>query len=249
MYCGGVLGYHKCEGKSVQNLVCAPKMGSSLTDNPDETKTSVTVTCRLWEDLMCPAPVTGHQRFHRCGSSPASLWVRPDPQHPSPVWLWQMSINRVFSQVVFPVAGWIYCVEAADIQSWLSKPSKPRLCSRGSVVAPQASTDISWSIIWDSSLHYPHRGEWTQEPSWYCRQVCRWLFQVAEWQLEHVKIIWPCLKGWLEPRFTRMALLLAQYKWLQLWKAGAQPCSKAKALPNHHGTQGLMHPAVSWLGT
>lgn len=38
------------EGRSVQNVVCAPKMGSSLVDNPDQTKTSMTVTCRLWEE-------------------------------------------------------------------------------------------------------------------------------------------------------------------------------------------------------
>lgn len=109
--CGGVLGHHVCEGRSVQNLVSAPRMGSSLMHNPDQTKTSMTVTCRLWEELICAAPcillgqVTGHQLLHRCSFNEASLGMGLDCRHPGPVWLWQMSINRVFSQVFFPAAG------------------------------------------------------------------------------------------------------------------------------------------------
>lgn len=45
-----------CQGRSVQNLVCAPKMSSSLMDKPDQTEASMTVTCRIWGELMCPAP-------------------------------------------------------------------------------------------------------------------------------------------------------------------------------------------------
>lgn len=56
MCCGGVLRYHVQEERTVQNLVCAPKMGSSLLDSPDQTRASMTVTCRCWEELMCPAP-------------------------------------------------------------------------------------------------------------------------------------------------------------------------------------------------
>lgn len=162
-----------------------------------------------------------------------------------------MSINRVFCQA----DGWIYCAAVAEIQSWciwpsVSKPLKTQnMQQRPCSESLGKHRHILKYYLGYSSLHYPHRGEWIQELSWYCTQVCRWLFQVAEWQLQHIKIIWPCLNSQLEPRFTCMALLLAQYEWLQLWKAGAQPCCGAKALPNHHGTGGLVNPAVSWRGT